>query len=166
MTFVNSTKAPGDGTLLGRTFRRFLWCWLLLLFFSLEVFAFPGYFYLQLALYPGFSGPWMPPSVLISTLATFSWFTLLTSVFYLALFPHIFGMFSDSDAGRNTPSRILLCACPDAWTWTTHIIVRRPLLYQLRPWATKYKVKIKLLNMFHLFKVIWKDYKSTLNKAW
>ena len=53
----------------------------------------------------------------------------------------------------------------DAWIWTTHIVVTRLLIYQLRQWATKYRVKIKLLNMFCLFKVIWKDYKSTLNKA-
>ena len=40
--------------------------------------------------------------------------------FYLALFPHIFGTFCDSNAARNTPSRILLCACahrvvPSGW---------------------------------------------------
>ena len=33
-------------------------------------------------------------------------------VFYLALVPQILARFSDSDASRNTPSRILLCACP------------------------------------------------------
>ena len=67
----------------------------------------------------------------LSTLATFGCFTfarlfrhsftanatvlsrhfLPTSFFYRALLPHIFDMFCDSDAGRNTPSRILLCAC-------------------------------------------------------
>ena len=33
-------------------------------------------------------------------------------VSYLALLPHILTHFCDSDAGRNTPSRILLCDCP------------------------------------------------------
>ena len=32
--------------------------------------------------------------------------------FYLALLPYIFGTFCDSDASKNTQSRILLCACP------------------------------------------------------
>ena len=34
------------------------------------------------------------------------------ALFYLAVLPYIFGTFCDSDSGRNTPSRILLCACP------------------------------------------------------
>ena len=37
---------------------------------------------------------------------------LRTGVYYLALLPHNFDTFCDPDAGRNTPSRILLCACP------------------------------------------------------
>ena len=185
-------KTLSDGTLLGRTFRSFLLRWLLLLLFSsLEVFTFTGYFSLPPALDLGFSGPWRPPAALSSTLATFGCFTfarlfchsfttsptvlskhfLPTSAFYLTLLPHIFDTFRDSDAGRNTQSRILLCSClielslPDgAWTWTTHIVVTRPLIYQLCQWATKYRVKIKLLNMFRLFKIIWKFYKNTLNK--
>ena len=54
----------------------------------------------------------------------------------------------------------------DAWSWTTDVWIIRPLISRLRQWATKYRVKIKLLNMFRLFKVIWKDYKNTLNKTW
>ena len=46
--------------------------------------------------------------------------------------PHC-GTFCDSDAGRNTPSRTLLCACPtppvDARSWTTHIVDTRPLVF-------------------------------------
>ena len=126
-------KTPSDSTLLGRTSRRFLWCWLLLLLFcSLEVCTFLGYFSLPPALHPSFSGPLRPPPALISTLATFGCFTfarlfrhsftvsatvlsrpfLPTGVFYLTLFLHIFDTFCDSDVDRNTPSRILLCACP------------------------------------------------------
>ena len=37
---------------------------------------------------------------------------LLTGFYYLVLFSHIFDTFCDPDAGRNTTSRILLCACP------------------------------------------------------
>ena len=47
-------------------------------------------------------------------------------------FPHC-GTFCDTDAGRSTPFRILLCACPtppaDAWSWTTHIVDTRPLVH-------------------------------------
>ena len=53
--------------------------------------------------------------------------------------------FGDSDAGRNTPSRTLLCACPtppaDAWFWTTHIVDTRPLFFLIAP--VSYKVQSK-----------------------
>ena len=125
-------KTPSDGTLLGATSRRLFWCWLLLLLFSsLEVCTFPGYFLLPPALHPRFSGPWGPPPALSSTLATFGCFTFARfirhsftasatvlighfssrGVFYLTLLLHIFDTFCDSDARRNTPFRILLCAC-------------------------------------------------------
>ena len=45
-----------------------------------------------------------------------------------------------------------------AWTWTIDVWSTRPLIYQLRQWATKYRVKIELLNIFRLFKVMFKDY--------
>ena len=58
--------------------------------------------------------------------------------FTLRSFTDIFGTFCDSDAGRNTPSRTLISVyshrvvpSADAWTWTTHIVVTRPLIYQL-----------------------------------
>ena len=128
-------KTPSNGTLLGRTSRRSLSCWLLLLFSSLKDFVFPGYFSLPPALDPGFSDLWMPPAALSSNLTNFVCFTFArlfrhgftasatvlrghfipTGVFYLTHFPQIFGPFCgfcDSDAGRNTQSRILLCAYP------------------------------------------------------
>ena len=46
----------------------------------------------------------------------------------------------------------------DAWTWTIDVWITRLFIYQLRQWATKYRVTIKLLNIFCLFKVICKDY--------
>ena len=66
----------------------------------------------------------------------------------------------------SVPALIELSLPADAWTWTTHIVVTRPLIYQLRQWATKYRVEIRLLNMFRLFRVISKDYKTNLNKTW
>ena len=109
---------------------------------SLEVFTFLGYFSLPPALLSGFSGPWRPPSALT-----------------LHPIPSHLG-------SSSVPALTKLSLPADALTWTTHIVVTRPLIYQLRQWATKYRVKIELLNMFCLFKVIWKDYKNTLNKTW
>ena len=154
-------------------------------FTSLEVFTFPGYFSLPPALHPGFSGPWRPPPALSSTLATFGCFT------FARLFRHSFTASATVLSGRFLPAGIFdlkllhrhfwqvlwlrggqehpiqyfplclpseLSLLADAWTWTTHIVVTRPLIYQLRQWVTKYRVKIKLLNTFCLFKVICKDY--------
>ena len=49
--------------------------------------------------------------------------------FTLRSFTDIFGTFCDSDAGRNTQSSILLCACPhrvvpSGWRWTTHRLLQ------------------------------------------
>ena len=158
-------------------------------------FTFPGYFSLPSVLHHAFSGPWRPPPALNSILATFgcfafsqafppqfyrerygferAFFTHRLPVFYLPLLPHIFDTLCDSDSCRNTPSRssfvpaLTELSLPvGTWTWTTHIVFTRLLIYQLRQWATKYRVKIKLLNMFRLFKIIRKDYQNTLNKTW
>ena len=131
--FCKLTKTPSDGTSLGEPPGNFsdVGC-CCCCFTSLEVFTFPGYFSLPQALHPGFLGQWGSPPALSSTLATFGFFTfakifrhsftasvtvlswcfLPTGAFYLTLLPRILGRFCDSDAGRNTPSRILLCACP------------------------------------------------------
>ena len=92
-----------------------------------------------------------------------------TDVFYLAFLPHIFDTFCDSSEGRNTPSRILLCAChhrvvPSGWgmEFNYSIVVTRPLIYGLRQWTTKYRVKIKLMNMIRLFEV----YRKTIKTLW
>ena len=103
-------------------------------FSPLEVFTFPCYFSLPLALHPGFWGPWRPPLALSSTLTNFSCFTFCQAFFITFLlralrfwvgifypqaffftlhsFPIFLARFCDSDAGTNTPSRIFLCACP------------------------------------------------------
>ena len=61
---------------------------------------------------------------------------------------------------QDPPLCLLSQSCPpaDAWTWTIDVWIIRPLIYQLRQWATKYRVKIEPLNMFCLFNVICKDY--------
>ena len=165
----------------------------MLLFSSQEVFTFLGYFSLPPALHSSFSGLWRLPPALSSTLAIFGCFTfarlfhhifttsgkvlsghfLPTGVFDVALLPHIFDTFCDSDDGRNTPSRILICACPHRVVpsgWRTDLNYSycsyKTIDLSIAQWATKYRVKIKLLNMFCLLKVIGKDYKNTLNKTW
>ena len=100
-------------------------------FSSLEVFTFPSYFSLRPALHPGFSGPRrpspaLPPRLLLVPLLLrdFSVTVLPRAlrfwegIFYPEAFftsrsfTDIFGTFCDSDASRNTESRILLSACP------------------------------------------------------
>ena len=89
---------------------------------------------------------------------------LPTDVFYLTLlYRHFSNSLWESDVGRNpgsssVPALTELSLPANTWTWTTHIVVTRPLTYQLRQWATKNRVKIELLNMFHLFKVKCKNY--------
>ena len=51
-------------------------------------------------------------TILLRALQFWAGVFLPTDVFYLALLPHILACFCDSDVGRNTLSRILLCACP------------------------------------------------------
>ena len=88
---------------------------------------------------------------------------LLTGVFYLALLPHILARFCHSDAGRNTPSRILLTKL--FLPLTTHFVDTRPLVYQLRQWATKYRVT-KLLDMFQPTYGCSKLYGKTIKTLW
>ena len=114
-------------------------------------------------LFPGFSVTVLPRAL-----------RFWVSVFYpqtfftLCFFTDIFGTFLWLRCGKEHPIQDLpLCmpsqSCPFR---LTNIVVTRPLIYQLRKWAMKNRVKIKLLNMFCLFKVISKDYKNTLNKTW
>ena len=45
----------------------------------------------------------------------------------------------------SMPALTELSLPADAWTWTTHIVDTRPLIYWLRQWATKYIAKTSLL---------------------
>ena len=113
MTFVNSTKTPSDGTLLGRTSRRFFWC--LLLFFIqavfvmlvVVVFTFPGYFFVPPGLHLRFSGPWRPPPALSSTLATFDICTF-PSHFYRECYGFEWAFFIHRRFLPYSPSRHLI----------------------------------------------------------
>ena len=111
---MNSTKTPSDGTLLGRTFRRFLrcwllffsrccflWCWLLLLFLCFRA-SFPCHRHSTLSSQAreGLDRFWALPWLLLIALLYRHIFTagarvlsghfLPTGVFYLALLPNIF----------------------------------------------------------------------------
>ena len=97
---------------------------------------------------------------------------LPTVVFYRALLLHLLARFvTQMRAGAPQPILSLVLALTeltflaDAWSSTTHTVGTRPLVYQLRQWASKYKV-IKLLNMFQptyaCLKSHGKDYKQDL----
>ena len=177
--------------LLERTSGRSLWCRLLLLFLpSLEVFYFialrhhPSPFR---GLSPGVLHPilyFQPiPSQCDSQHFHFNFSrvfiftasaTVLSGHFFsqTRVLPYTPSFVTQVRAGTphpgssSVPALTELSLPADAWAWTIYVWITRPLIYQLRQWATKYRVKVELLNMFRLFKVIWKDHKNTLNKAW
>ena len=128
---------------------------------------YPGYFWLLYFL-PGFFVTFSPRAI------RFGWPFFTHGRFLLcAPSPHFWHVFvtqmrtgTHHPGSSSVPALRELSLPADTWTWTTHIVVTRPLIYQLRQWATKYKVKVELLNMFCLFKVVWKDYKHTFNKTW
>ena len=83
-----------------------------------------------------------------------------------------FGTFCGSDVGKNThagsssvPALIKLSLPTDAWSWTTHIVDARPLVYQLRQWATKYRVKT-LFIMFQRTYACLKLDEKTIKTLW
>ena len=181
------TKTPSDGTLLERTSKRFLWCWLLLLFFPNWGFlrfraTFPCHRHSTPAsqahkgLHRLWALPWLLsvaflfarlfPTQLYRERYGFEWafFTHRRFLPYAPSPSFLEQFVTQMRAGTPHPGFFPVSALAglslpaDTWTWTTHIVVIRPSIYQLRQWATKYRVKIELLNMFHLFKVMCKDY--------
>ena len=180
MSLGDLTKLPAVVLCLGEPEEVFEM--LLVVFSSMKVYIFLSYFSLPPALHAGFSGPWRSPPALSSALDTFGCFTfarffchiftasatflsghfLPTELFFtFHSFLLFFGTFCDSVKRRtrhpgssSVPAFIELSLPADAWTWTIHIAVTRALICRLRKWATKYRVKIELLNMFRLFKVI------------
>ena len=93
-----------------------------------------------------------------------------TGVFYLALLPHILVRFCDSDVGRSTPSRILLCAyplrvVPSGWRMVLNYSYCRykTICLSVVP-VSHNRVKTKLFNMFQptypfskTIKTIWTE---------
>ena len=160
-------KTSSDVTLLWRTSWRFLRCWLLLLFSSLKLFTFPDYLSLPAALHPGFSDPLRPSPALSFTLATFRCFTFARlfilkwalrfwagmfhplMFFTLHSFPTFFGTFvtqvrvgTSYPGSSSVPALTELSLSTDAWTWTTHIVVKRPLIYQLSSEPRRTEIKL------------------------
>ena len=181
MSLGDLTKLLAMVLLLGRASRRFLWCWLLLLLFLTGGFYVSGLLFLATGtppwllrpvkastsseLYPGYFRLLYFcqafPSQFYRERYSFERY-LPAGVFYLTLlhrlFWHIFvtqmRAGTPHSGSSSVPALTELSLPADAWTWTTHIVVTRLLIYQLHQWATEYRVKIRLLNMFHLFKVI------------
>ena len=92
--------------------------------------------------------------------------------FYLPLLPHFLARFVTQmwagiphPGSSSVPVLTKLSVPTEAWSWTTHVVDRTPLFYQLRQWATKYKFT-KLPNMFQATyacsKSYRKDYKQDL----
>ena len=87
---------------------------------------------------------------------------LLTGVFY----PTLLGLWLRWEQQEHpiqdlpVPALTELSLPVDAWTLTIDAWISRPFIYQLCQWATKYRVKIELLNMFCLFKAYVKTIKK------
>ena len=156
-------------------------------------FTFPGYFSLPSVLHHAFSGQWRPPPALNSILATFGCFAFsqaFPSQFYRERYGFERAFFTHRRFLSSTSSthfwhtlwlrfvqehliQVLLCACPprvvpSSWHMDLNnsYCIHKTVNLSIASVSTKYRVKIKLLNMFRLFKVIWKDYQNTLNKTW
>ena len=174
--------------LLGKTSRRFLWCWLLLLLFFLTGgFSFHCFWTSSLTLpwaIAGFLHPFytfIPAHgrvIRATFILTFLGFSFLPRVprFWAGFFnrrrflPYTPSLVTQMRAETphpgsfSVPAPTELSLPADAWPWTTDFWIIRPLVYQLRLWATNYEVKFELVNMFRLLKVIWKDYKKNFEQ--
>ena len=187
--FCNRSKISRDGICLGEPPGGFCDVGYCCCFTSLEVFTFPGYFSFPPTLHPGFSGPWKPQPALISTLAAFGCF-IFTRLFPLQPYrecydfkraflthrcflpstasPH-FGTFCDLDAARNTPSRILLCACPhklvpSGWRMFLNYSYCRCKTIGLLIAPVKYKVT-KQLKCFNQPALVQSHMEKSINKT-
>ena len=166
--------------LLGRTSRRFLWCWWWLLLFlphwrffiSLPFDVIPHLFVSYHRVFTPilYFQPRSSQSDLWHFHFNFSrlfyckcyhfeW-VFFTHWRFLLYTPSFVTQIEQKHSIQDPPLCLLSQSCPpaDAWTWTIDVWIIRPLIYQLRQWATKYRVKIEPLNMFCLFNVICKDY--------
>ena len=104
-------------------------------------------------LLPGFSVTVLPRALRFwgGILYPQAFFTLHTFPRFLALFVVFVTQMragTPNPGFSSVPTLTGLSLTADVWTWTTHIVITRPLIYQLRQWATKYRVKTNELNMF------------------
>ena len=106
-------------------------------------------------LLPGFSVTVLPRALRLWTSIFYpqAFFTLRSFSTFLVRFVTMMRAGTLHLGTSSLPALTELFLPADAWTWTTHIVVTRPLIYQLRQRDTKDRVKIELLNMFRLFKV-------------
>ena len=121
---------------------------------------------------------WAFPSQPYRECHGFDWAFFTPRLFLLCPISHILARFvtqmlagAPHPGSSSVPALTKLSFPADAWSWTTDVVDRRPLVYQLHQWATTYKVT-KLLNMFQptygCSKSYGKDYKQDLlrNIAW
>ena len=66
----------------------------------------------------------------------------------------------------SVPALTELFLQADAWSWATHMVDTGLLVYQVRQWATKYRVKTKLLNMFQPIYACSKSNTKTIKTLW
>ena len=152
-------KTPSDGTCLEEPPRGFCDVACSCCFYLNEGFSFIAF--RRHSSFLGFSVTILPPVLRFSA-----------DVFTHRRFFTLQSIDCDSDAGRNTPSRILLCTCPhrvipSGWRMDLNhpYCGYKTIDLSIAPVNHEDRVKIRLLNMFCLFKVISKDYKTNLNKT-
>ena len=173
-SYANSTKLPAMVIAWENLQEVFVMLVVVVVVFtSLEVFTFLGYFSLPPAFHPSFSGPmkglhwlWALPWLLLLLYFCqafpphfyrecygFEW-VFFTHGRFLPYTPFVTQMMVGAPLPESSsvPALTELSLPADAWTSSIDVWITRPLIYQLRQWATKYRVKIKLLNIFCLFK--------------
>ena len=154
--FMWLNKTPSDSTLLGKTFRRFLWCWLLCLFFLTGSFKVSGLLFLATGtpprllrpvkistsseLYPGYF--WLLyflPGFFVTFLsrALRFWVAFFTHKHFFSLnsFPTFLDTFLWLRCGWEHPIQDPPLHLPSHTC--SFRLTHGLLIYQLRQWATK-----------------------------
>ena len=117
-----------------------------IVFTSLEVFHFIAFFISLLSdIIPH-------PSVSYREYYGFEWVFFSGGIFlpYTPPFVTQIRAWKPHPGSSSVPALTKLSLLADAWTWTIDVWITRPLIFKLRQWVTKYRVKIELLNMFLL----------------
>ena len=172
--FCKLNKTPSDGTCLGEPPGGFCDVGCCCCFYLIGDFYISGLSSLPTALQPSFSGregghqlwalPWLllvalplpgfsvtvlPRALrfLLGILYQQGFFTLGSLPTFLACFVTQVKAGTPHPGSSSVPTLTELSLPAEVLAWTTHILVTRPLIYQLCHWAMKYRVKIKLLNI-------------------